>query len=199
MFTIVHGIPKGCETRAAALYWEAFGGKLGNVMRPKHKALAFIRRVLDPTHAISALDQDGTLIGVVGFKTYKSALVGGTFADMRAVYGTFSALWRATLISLIERDTENERFLMDGIFVTADVRGRGVGTALLTAIMKEARERGYASLRLDVINTNPRARKLYEKRGFVATKTKHMGILRLIFGFESATTMTVDLSTIGSD
>lgn len=193
MVRIQAGLPEGTEDQAAALYWDAFGEKLGRVMGPTDKAMRFIRRVLDPTHAISAVGPEGELLGVVGFKTRDSALVGGTFTDMTAIYGWYGAIWRAALVSLLERDTENERFLMDGIFVAPKARGQGVGSALLGAIMEEAKSRGYGSLRLDVINTNPRARALYERHGFQPKGTNEMGFLAPIFRFNSATTMVRDL------
>lgn len=158
-------------------------------MGPRRKALQFITRVIDPTHAISAIDDSGTLLGVVGFKTAEGALVGGSFQDLTAVYGYFGALWRAGLLAMLDRETENKRFLMDGIFVTAHARGQGVGSVLLRAIIAEGQQRGYDSLRLDVINTNTRARALYERHQFTALQTKTMGPLKHIFKFDSATTM----------
>lgn len=44
-------------------------------------------------------------------------------------------------------------------------RGRGVGTALLAALINEARARGLAGLSLSVEDANP-ARRLYERAGF---------------------------------
>lgn len=193
MVRIQAGLPAGTEAQAAALYWDAFGEKLGRVMGPTDKALAFILRVLDPTHAISAVSPTGDLLGVAGFKTHESALVGGSFEDMTAIYGWFSSVWRASIISFLDRDTENKRFLMDGIFVAPQARGQGVGSALLLGIMDGARTRGYDGVRLDVINTNHRARALYERHGFQPTGTSEMGILTPIFRFSSATTMVCDL------
>ncbi len=178
----------------ARLYWEAFGPKLSRVMGPEAKALALIEAVLDPTHGLCARDAGGAVLGVVGFKTAKGALVDGGWADMRRAYGLWGGAWRALAISLLERDTDNQRFLMDGIFVTAKARGYGVGTALLHAIADEGRTRGYGKLRLDVIDTNLRARVLYERFGFVATNTQNLGFLRHLFGFSSATTMVLDLA-----
>ena len=175
----------------AQMYWQAFGPKLGPVLGPENKGIAFIRDVLDPTHALCARTSTGTLLGVAGFKTYESALVDGTLGDMARHFGWFGAAWRATVLSLLERDIENERFLMDGIFVHAQARGRGVGTLLLDAIAERAREKGYAEVRLDVIDSNVRARSLYERRGFVAQPADHIGLLRHIFGFKSATPMTL--------
>lgn len=191
---IAKGFANRERAEIAALYWQAFGAKLGRVMGPEAKALRFIEAVLDPDHAICARDDTGAVLGVVGFKTYHGALVGGGWADMQRAYGLWGAAWRSAALSLLERDVDNERFLMDGIFVTAAARGRGVGTALLQAIAQEARGRGYDRLRLDVINTNPRARALYERFGFVAVDEQKMGPLRWVFGFDAATTMVLDVS-----
>ncbi|MBT8411822.1 MAG: GNAT family N-acetyltransferase [Octadecabacter sp.] len=177
------------RTEVAEMYWAAFGQKLGRVIGPKHKAIAFIEQVLDPTHAICARDDRGALLGVVGFKTYHGALVGGSWRDLAQHYGRIGSLWRLALINLLERETENHRFLMDGIFVNDFAQGKGVGTALLNAIAVEARARDYTEIRLDVIDSNPRARALYEREGFVAGGVQKLGLLRHVFGFQSATTM----------
>ena len=190
---IQNGIPLGANAQAAALYWEAFGEKLGIAMGPTDKALAFINRVIDPTHAISATDDTGALVGVVGFKTSKGALVGGNYSDLTAIYGHIGGLWRAGLLAMLDRDVENERFLMDGIFVATAARGQGVGTALLRAIMDEGRKRGYPSLRLDVIDKNPRAKALYERHGFKPVGTTYLGPLKHVFKFQSKTTMVKTL------
>ena len=184
------GIRPDDRLKIAMLYWQAFGPKLGRVMRPEHKALRFVEAVLDPEHAICAHDHGGILLGVAGFKTFEGALVGGTFRDLAIHYDWVGASWRAALLSLLERDTENQRFLMDGIFVDSNARGQGVVTALLKAIITEGRRRGYAEVRLDVIDTNPRARALYERFGFKAQGTQNLGPLRHLFGFSAATTMT---------
>ena len=78
---------------------------------------------------------------------------------------------------------------MDGIAVHGDARGKGVGTALLEAIFDKARELDLTSVRLDVIDANPRARTLYERRGFVAGKEQSTGLFRHVFGFSNYTEM----------
>jgi hypothetical protein len=40
-----------------------------------------------------------------------------------------------------------------------------------------------------VVDTNARARALYERRGFVVDRTEPIGPLRLIFGFRAAHSM----------
>lgn len=192
-----HPIPQYAVSQAAVLYWQAFAAKLNATMGPAHKGEAFVNRVFDTSHGISAHAPDGELLGVVGFKTSKGALVGGAFSDLRAIYGFWGAVWRGLLLHALERDIENERFLMDGVFVAAPARGKGVGTALIDAICVEAAKRGYKEVRLDVIDSNPRAKALYVRHGFAPTKTDHIGPLRFVFGFSSATTMVKTLTPIG--
>lgn len=187
--TIQHGLPPHLRSHAAQLYWQAFGGKLGRVLGPERLALALLNRVMRNDHAIVAVSDQGALLGMVGFKSPEGAFAGGGFADLRHVYGMAGATWRVALLWLLERELDNDRFLMDGICVADFARGQGVGTALLDAIYTEGRKRGYPSVRLDVIDTNARARALYERQGFAPTRTSHIGLLRLVFGFSAATTM----------
>lgn len=186
---IEKGFQDGERPRVAALYWNAFGPKLGRTLGPEDRGKTYVVRALRADHAICARDGQGALTGVAGFKTAQGALVDGTFADMAAVYGRIGAAWRMAVLALLSRDTENARFLMDGLFVDPAVRGQGVGTQLLEGIVQEARDRGYTEVRLDVIDGNDRARALYARRGFEPVGTRSIGPLRHVFGFRSATTM----------
>jgi putative acetyltransferase len=56
-----------------------------------------------------------------------------------------------------------------GMMVRRELRGRGIGSALLEAAFVWARERGIAVLHLDVFPHNDAARRLYEGAGFVET------------------------------
>ena len=193
-FTISRGFSDAERPRIAALYWEAFSAKLSCVMGPQDKALYFLERQVDPDYALVARDAGGAVQGLAGFKTAQGALVGGAMSDLVATYGWLSALWRAPLLSLVERDLSDGVLLMDGICVGVDARGCGLGTALLQAIKDEARARGKTAVRLDVIDTNPRARALYEREGFDAIGTETLGPLRPVFGFRSSTRMLFRLT-----
>jgi ribosomal protein S18 acetylase RimI-like enzyme len=196
---IVTGIPHGNRDEAAALYWEAFGEKLGFVLGPKYRALRFITTVLRADHGICAIDEGGRLLGVVGFKTHQGALVGGDFQDLRRIYGWVGASIRILMLGALERDIENERFLMDGLFVAPEARSQGVGTALLDAVCDEAKKRGYSQVRLDVIDTNTRAKALYRQEGFKVIKSQQIGVLRHIFGFRGSTAMVRDVFPVNDE
>ena len=173
----------------ARLFWQAFREKLSLAMGPDDKARAFIARVLDPDFALVARDAGENLLGVAGYKTRDGALIGGGLRDLAVTYGWIGAVWRAGLLAALERDVAPGVLLMDGIFVTARARGQGAGSALLTAVKATARAADLHSVRLDVIDSNPRARALYERHGFVARNVTHLGPLRHVFGFRSSTEM----------
>jgi len=187
--TLHHGLPETLRAEAAALYWQAFGGKLDRVLGPERRALAYLADVIRPDHAIVALDEEGRLLGLAGYKTPAGSFAGGDMADLRRVYGRIGAWWRAVPLWLLGREVDNSRFLLDGICVARQARSLGIGSALLEAICDEARARGYGAVRLDVIDTNWRARQLYERLGFTVERRASIGLLSHVFGFSAALTM----------
>ncbi len=186
--TVRRGLCETHRSAAAALYWAAFGAKLARPLGPSSSGIAFLRKTLDGRFAITAV-REGELLGIAGFKTAEGTLIAGEFKDLVATYGRFSAVWRAAILMLLDRTPEAGVLTMDGIAVAPSARGRGVGTRLLGAIGEEAIAQGATSVRLDVIDTNPRAQALYVRNGFVAGKTQHLGPLAPLFGFSSALTM----------
>lgn len=187
------GLPPHLRAEAVQLYWLAFGGKLGRVMGPEPLALRFLTRVLRGDHAIVALDAQGRLLGMAGFKTPAGSFAGGEMADVQAIYGRLGAAWRLPLLWMLGHEVDNDRFLLDGICVARSARGRGIGSALMQAIEAEAVARGYEQVRLDVIDSNWRAKALYLRLGYAVEKTDDIGLLRFAFGFRSATTMVKPL------
>ncbi|MEM6589492.1 MAG: GNAT family N-acetyltransferase [Pseudomonadota bacterium] len=59
---------------------------------------------------------------------------------------------------------------IDEFYIRPGVRGRGIGTEILTNLPAQLASFGLKALHLDVHHTNTRARKLYEKLGFNANE-----------------------------
>lgn len=190
---IVEEVPPGQLEEAARLYWQAFAGKLGVVLGPKDRALGFLVRAMDGRHALSALDRDGTVIGIAGYTVQSGGFIRGGMRELRQVYGWFGGTWRGLVLSVLERPYSSGTFLMDGLVVDERARGRGVGTELLRAIRAKAIASRCTTIRLDVIDTNPRARAMYERFGFVVAETQSSWLMRIAFGFRNATRMVYPL------
>jgi GNAT superfamily N-acetyltransferase len=188
--TITCPLPDRFRHEAVRLYFAAFWPKLARLLGRDAggRVAAAAAPRLNPERGIAAHDGD-RLLGVAGFKRGGKGLVELDLADLRGLYGVWGGLWRGIALSMLDRQERDSELLMDGICVAEEARGMGVGTLLLDAIEAEARRTGAARIRLDVIDTNPRARELYLRRGFVPVRTSRLGLLAPVFGFAAATEM----------
>lgn len=190
---IIHNeLPRGHEAEAAALYWEAFGGKLGKLLGPDDKGRQFFAKTVNPEAVIAATDNTGRLLGIAAHKAGTNGFSTATTADLFRHYG-LGALWRLIPLAMLERDAPKGTLQMDGICVAETSRGQGVGSALFDALFDYARQNGFTHVTLDVIDTNPRAKALYERLGFIATGEETTGPLKPLLGFNSATKMVLTL------
>ncbi len=193
--TIQRGFGVEHRSAAAQLYESAFGSKLAVAIPDKQARVGVIEAALDPEFGFAAVEGD-KLIGLAGMQTSEGSLTSGTltFTDVRHRLGLLGAVRAGIVATLYERRLTPGELLMDGISVHPEARGKGIGTRLLNALKDHAINNGYQQVRLDVIVTNPRARALYERHGFVATKTRRYRGLGQMLGFSASTTMILDLA-----
>lgn len=184
---ILFGVPSPLRQQATALYCEALQAKLRPFLGPVDRATAFLAGCLRPDRAFVAVERE-TVLGIAGFQHNGDGLFDVSFREIWRAYG-WSSLPRALGLASLSRRERRDTLLMDGIAVTASARGRGIGSTLLNAVAGHALALGKRYVRLDVIDTNPRARRLYERRGFVAEQTSGIGPFRLIFPFKASTRM----------
>jgi GNAT superfamily N-acetyltransferase len=193
---LIDGFPESDRDEIGRMYWAAFGEKLRIALSPPDKAIRMLEESLNPNYAIIARAVDGQLLGVAGYKTSAGSFMAMNFERLKRHFGIVGAIWRGSVLSLLVRQPAAGTLLMDGIFVAERARGRGVGTLLLSAIKRKAELQGYTHVRLDVIDTNPRARQLYEREGFRAVAVHNLGPLRHVFGFRRATTMMAEIHKV---
>lgn len=185
-------IPEKFRQEAASIYFDAFSQKIGWLLGDTQRAISFIANIMNLNFGYCVCEgkgDDQRLLGIAGFKTPDGGLIEGKFSDLVHEYGYLPALLKAIPLSLLDRSVEENILLMDGIAVSSLARGKGAGTLLLDAIIAHGRAKGFTRVRLDVVNTNPRARALYVRNGFVAVEDEHFPLMRLLFGFDHATRM----------
>ena len=187
--TIQQGFPDVLRSEAAALYDAAFGSKLSIAIPDTNQRIDFLREGFRPDFCFVAMS-DSKLVGIAGFNTATGGFhEENAFVRLYAQLGLLGAIRASVVLLFFERKCENGQLLIDGISVAPEKRGSDIGSSLLRQLQEHARIGGYHTLLLEVIDTNPAARRLYERLGFVATGKTSFNYLRGLLGFGAAITM----------
>ena len=177
----------------AELYEEAFGSKFSKAISSKQARINILSKCFIPDFSYVALVND-EIVGLAGFQTQDGSLTGNmNMSGLISQLGLIGGIWAGLVFSLFERRPKSRELVMDGIVVDKRFRSRGLGSRLLDRIIMHAEEHGFESVRLDVIDTNPRARKLYESKGFSAKHTESFPYLKWLLGFTGSTTMVFNV------
>lgn len=182
------GFADELRTQAARLYDEAFRQKLRPAIKDDEARVEILAAGLEPSRSIAAI-AGAELVGLAGFHDAGGALTSGiTLGSIRHRIGFLRAIRAIAILGLLDRKPGTGELLMDGIVVRSDHRGRGIGSNLFAQLEQYCRSHDYKSIRLDVVDTNPDARRLYERLGFKAVKTEHTPYMKWM-GFTGSTTM----------
>lgn len=110
---------------------------------------------------------DGRVLGVAGLEHSGRHFMRLRWAALRREFGVPGSLGRWIFSWMSTLQPQGRKTMRIAVIAAAgDARGRGVGTALLEDIFTFARAQGFTKIRLEVVNTNLRAKALYERLGF---------------------------------
>lgn len=183
--TITQKLPEHLREAAAEVYYEAFRRKFRLLLGAEVKAKAVLANDFNLDYAFVALEGDKVL-GIAGIQHGGKHFVAIRLSTMQRHFGWLPGLYHFTMMKLFERAQRPGELMMDGIAVAPEARGKGIGTRLLASVTEYARENGFKYVRLDVVNTNPDARRLYEREGFEVVKTSHYGVFTRGLGFSGS-------------
>ncbi len=94
---------------------------------------------------------------------------------------------------LLEHRAKKNELYVDTIAVAERSRGLGIGSKLLRAVIDFGREEGFSYVKLSVIETNTRARSLYERMGFREESVRNVPYpWSRTFGFSSTIDLVLD-------
>lgn len=105
-----------------------------------------------------------------------------TLAAARQIIGHYglrhgmAVIARGLRVESVIRPPEDNMHYLAHLAVLPDLRGQGVGHALIDHLIGLARDAGRRRLALDVATSNPRAEALYQRTGFRVTveRTSHL-------------------------
>lgn len=191
---IERALPDERRHAAAVLFDEAFGAKMGMALPDHGTRLAFLARAFRADHTAVAT-RDGELLGMVGMTARDGPYRGGLMdvpwdpRHNRDLLGLVGAARAVVGLRLAEHRPDADELYIDGIAVAPEARGLGIGTRLLHEAHAIAAEQSMRWVRLDVIDTNPRAQALYDRLGYKVTKVQSFRYMERAVGFGGMVSM----------
>ena len=185
---VQRGFDDNFRHEAAQIYWEAFGRKLQPILGTGDAVIDIFAGDFDPGYSFSAFSGD-RLLGIVGLHDQQGIFSHVQLSTLQAHYDWLRGSFLYLLFAIVSSDPGSDELMVESLAVSSEARGMGIGTALLEAAFEHARSSGFRFVGLEVIDTNPRARQLYERMGFVPINTRSIGPFSRIFGFSSSTRM----------
>ncbi|WP_162357083.1 GNAT family N-acetyltransferase [Metabacillus mangrovi] len=189
---IKKGIPSHLVSDAAKIFTEAFERKFVRIIGNKQRAHQLFLKGFNPQNALCAITEEGELVGVAGYHMNGKSLADLTLKDFIDEFGPFKGRLKAFAAHVLfsRKPSHPEELLMDSISVSASSRGMGAGTKLFAALIELAEEGNYTSIKLDVIDENPQAKKLYSRLGFKVVKHQKVpGFINRLIGVSGVSTM----------
>ena len=185
---IRHGLDAHQLPEAAAILYEAFERKLRPFLRSRDDAVPVIQAVLRREQVMAALRM-GTVVGICGLSYRGQRYLVRASRPFTHQFGLLGGMARFWALHFFKEPLRKNELLINAVAVRADMRGRGIGTQMLLASRTFAQSLGLHALRLSVVDTNPDARRLYERLGFQHMRTSRFPLLRRLKGFSAVTSM----------
>lgn len=191
---IKFGVSKNQRGTVAKIFYDAFGDKFNIIFGNETNAIALIAECLDDEKTIVAL-KDGVAVGFSGLQYSGKSFIDPNMRQVVRAFGLSS--FRVAVIGLFflfKRTGGGNELLLESLAVSANERNQGIGRKLLQFTIDYARAKKFPKLKLEVIETNKNARRLYEKIGFVESKTHNIPYpISKIMGFGSVIEMVYQL------
>ena len=183
-------LPDDFKVSAIRLYFNSLKEKLEPILGSDGRAQEALASNIATDKCIVAIC-NGKLVGIMGIQTNKRGFVNPNLKTMVRIYGNFGGILRMGGLAILHHTIGTDELYVDGVAVASEMRDKGIGSHLFELLEQAVLKKRIKTISLEVIDTNPRAKALYERLGFVAVKTQTLWPLNLFvrFPFRSATLM----------
>ena len=183
-------LPDDFKVSAIRLYFNSLKEKLEPILGSDGRAQEALASNIATDKCIVAIC-NGKLVGIMGIQTNKRGFVNPNLKTMVRIYGNFGGILRMGGLAILHHTASTDELYVDGVAVAHEMRGKGIGSRLFDLLERASLKKGIQTISLEVIDTNPRAKALYEHLGFVVMKTQTLWPLNLFvkFPFRSAALM----------
>lgn len=178
--TITNKLTEEQKEEASKIYFEAFSKKFANFWLFESDEAIATSCLIDGVHFDRGLYAvlDGHVVGIMGLdfdkEEYKK-LTYQTFRKYYSAWGAFQRVFWNFIIFKLSANVKREKAHVDAVAVDSSSRGMGIGSMLFSKAFEVAKAKNCNKISLTVVDTNPRAKKLYEELGFDVVKVYEYG------------------------
>jgi len=177
--------------RAAQLYFETFRQQINPILGAEARAIAFLRQAINPQSALTA-QHEGEMVGLAGLRSDGQQFLQLQLPLFTRHFGWLLGRIRFRQACLFERPLPTGQLCIDNLTVTPAMRGQGVGTGLMNAVVEFASRKGFEAVCIQIPNTAPALYQLCRRLGFNFTETQNWPSLKP-FGITTFTTLTKNI------
>ena len=189
---IADSINKNQRIRTIEIFYDAFEQKIRALIKSREKAIAIYNRSLKNDQVFYAL-MDGNVVGLIGLHYKNKPFLEFKYRDLRKYFNPLQSYFIYRIYKLTSPKIKDDVLRIDSIAVDKSSRGLGIGTQLINKVFEFANNKGFNEVILEVINTNPKAKALYERIGFKEKKIVRYYFLTRSAGFSSEYIMSYRL------
>jgi ribosomal protein S18 acetylase RimI-like enzyme len=196
--TITNILTPRQKKETARLFFKAFPKKFNTLWvfpKDEKRAVKVLSRSIRYKSGFYALSGDRVL-GFIGLEKGTGYYAPISFQSLRSAFSVFSSLWRYVaylFFRLLHGETDSDVIHIDPLVVSEQARGLGIGSSLLNKTFKYAKYLGKKKVILEVVDTNPLAKKLYERQGFRVVKEEDLSLFTKRAGFQILYYMEKDI------
>lgn len=170
---IIEDIGQKQKIEAANVLYEAFEKKINAFMKPKTKAIDAHIRAMQNERAFF-VTYNNSIIGIAGLHYRGKNFIEFDFSELNKTFNFLKSTLYYLAFKLMTPKIKEDTLRIEVLAVDKKYRGQGIGSMLMGKIIDFAAESGFKKIVLEVVDTNPGARTLYERLGFEKIKTvKH--------------------------
>ena len=187
------GITKNQRLAIAKIFYQSFKEKLTIIFGEPKKASKLIARLIHEDRILVAI-KEGKPVGFVGLHYQGKNFLKFNLTKITKIYGLATIRVLIYFLITILDELQPNQLHLEVLAVAEEQRSKGIGTKLLKSTIDFAKLKKIPQIKLEVINTNPKAKKLYKKIGFKKTKDRKIPYpFHILTGFSTITEMQYKL------
>lgn len=192
---ITSTISREMEWQVARLIHDAFDAKIDRLLlrtTDGARAIRLIKIAARFDQGYYAID-GSTVVGCIGYSQPGNQFLHFSWRALRREFGCFGAMGRLMSQYFSRDKCHEEEMYITLIAVTEGYRSTGIGSRLIETLANHGKCTCKKRLVLEVVDSNPRARNLYERLGFTFIKQYNTGWFSKPAGFTTVVRMALPL------